>query len=143
MGNYQKKEVLQPGIHQRQRHAEARHGILSALGLPHFVIKNVFSFCKVRHVLSLLRMTRGIPRACLTLICQQAMAQIAAAACEACGYIRCTVYTIRGEAVAPHLGLPLPQVYSQLSVRNIFQKDQTSIWVSVFWALQSSTASTF
>ncbi len=41
------------------------------------------------------------------------MARIAAAS-EACGLVHCAIYTSRGEAAAPHLGSPLPQVYSQL-----------------------------
>ncbi len=50
---------------------------------------------------------------CLTFILRQPMARIAAAS-EACGSVRFTVYTNRGEAATSHLGLPLPQVYSRL-----------------------------
>ncbi len=57
-----------------------------------------------------------IPCARLTLIYRQPMAWITAAS-EACGSVRCTVYTSREEAAAPHLSLPLPQVYSQLYVK--------------------------
>ncbi len=72
-----------------------------------------FSFCELQHVLSILRMRRGTPPACLTLIYRQPMTWIAAAS-EACGSVCCAVYTSRGEAAASCLGLPLPQVYFQL-----------------------------
>ncbi len=41
-----------------------------------------------------------------------------AAASEACGSVRCTICTSRGEAATLCLGLPLPQVYSQLYLSN-------------------------
>ncbi len=63
---------------------------------------------------SILRMRRGIPRACLTLIYQQPTARIAAAS-EACGSVCCAIYTSREDAAPPRLSLPLPQVYSQLN----------------------------
>ncbi len=72
-----------------------------------------FSFCEVRHVLSILHMRRRIPRACLTLIYWQPMARIMASS-EACASVRCAIYTSWGEAAMPHLGLPLPQVYPSL-----------------------------
>ncbi len=65
-----------------------------------------FSFCEAWHILSILRIRRGIPRAYLTLIYQHAMARIAASS-EACRSAWCTIYTSRGEAA-------LPQVYSRL-----------------------------
>ncbi len=49
-----------------------------------------YSFYEARHVPSILRMWRGIPRACLTLICRQPMARIVATS-EACGLARCTI----------------------------------------------------
>ncbi len=41
------------------------------------------------------------------LIYQQSMARITTAS-EACGSVRCAIYTSRGEAAALCLGLPLP-----------------------------------
>ncbi len=105
-----KHQYLKPGIHLRQRQAEARHSILDT---PRRRLKNVFQICEAQHVPSILRIKRGIPRACLTLIYQHVMARFAAAS-EACGLARCSIYTSRGEVAAPHLSLPLPQVYSQL-----------------------------
>ncbi len=81
----------------------ARCGIL---GMLRHGLKNFFSFCEVRHIPSILRIGRGIPRACLTLIYQHTMARIAAAS-KACGSARCAIYTSSGEAAAPCLGLPL------------------------------------
>ncbi len=49
-----------------------------------------FSFCKARHVPSILHIRRGIPRACLTLIYRHAIARIVAVS-EACGSARCIV----------------------------------------------------
>ncbi len=43
----------------------------------------------------------GISQACLTLIYQQQMARIVAAA-EACDLVCYAIYTSRGEAAAPH-----------------------------------------
>ncbi len=80
---------FKPGIHLRQRQAKARH------------------------VPFILRVGRGIPRVCLTLIYRHVMALIAAAS-EACGSARCAVYASWGEAVMLRLGLSLPQVYSRL-----------------------------
>ncbi len=74
-----------------------------------------FIFCEARHVPSTLRMRRGIPCACLTLIYQQLMARIATVS-EACGPVHYAVYTSRGEFAAPRLNLPLPQVYFQLYI---------------------------
>ncbi len=65
-----------------------------------------FSFCWARHVESILRVRWGIPQACLTLICQQPMAWIAASS-KACGSVCCAIYTSQGEAAASHLCLPL------------------------------------
>ncbi len=110
--------MSQAGIHLKQRQAEAWCGIL---GTPHRGLKNFFSFCKARHVPSILHIRRGIPRACLTLIYQHAMSQIAAAS-EACDSARCAVYTSRGEAAALHFGLPLPQVHSRLKEQDSFTK---------------------
>ncbi len=72
-----------------------------------------FSFCAAQYVPSILRMRRGIPQACLTLIYQQPMAWIAAAF-EACGSVHSAMYTSWGEAAVQRPGLPLLQVYSQL-----------------------------
>ncbi len=82
-------------------------------GALHLVLKKFFSFCEVRHVLSILCMRWGIPLACLTSIYQQPMTRIAAAS-EACGSVHCAVYASQGEAAALPLGLPLPQVCSRL-----------------------------
>ncbi len=93
---------LKPGIHLRQT--------------PLRGLKNVFfSFYEVRHILSILRIRRGIPRVCLILIYGHTMARIAAAS-EACGSVQCIVCSSQGEAAAPPLGLPLPQVYSRLNM---------------------------
>ncbi len=73
-----------------------------------------FSFCKTRHVPSILCTRRGIPRVCLTLNYWQPTAQIPAAS-EACGSVRCAVYTSQANAAALRLSLPLPQVYSWLN----------------------------
>ncbi len=58
------------------------------------------------------------------------MARIAAAS-KACGSAQCTIYFSRGEAAAPRLGLPLPQVYSRLKEMNL-----TS--VSVYMSMSES-----
>ncbi len=57
------------------------------------------------------------------------MARIAAAS-ETCGSVCCTVYTSQGEAAAPHFGLPLPQVYSQLNSQVSFPdvQNETQLW---------------
>ncbi len=99
-----RRRIIKPGIHLRQRQAEARRDIL---GTPCRGLKNFFSFCEARLVLSILRIGRGTPWACLTSIYQHAMARIAAAS-EACGWARCAVYTSWGEAVMLRPGLPLP-----------------------------------
>ncbi len=84
-------------------------GILGAprCTVPH--TKEYFSVSARRYVPSILRMRRAIPWACLSLI-YQVMARIAAAS-KACGSDHCAIYTNRGEAAAPHLGLPLPLLY--------------------------------
>ncbi len=66
-------------------------------------------------------MRRAIPRACIILIYQHAMARIAAAS-EACSSARRTIYTSRGEAATPYLGLSLPRVYSQLNIYGNYEK---------------------
>ncbi len=60
---------------------KSRRSVASSarLSAPCLVLKNVFSFCEAWHVPSTLHMRRGIPRACLTLIHRQPMAQITAA----------------------------------------------------------------
>ncbi len=79
------------------REAEVRRGIL---GTPHRGLKNVFQFLRGAALPSILCIRREVPRACLTLIYQHAMARIAAAS-EACRSARCTVYTSWEEAAAP------------------------------------------
>ncbi len=64
---------LKLGIHWRQRQAEARRDIL---GLPRLVLKNVYQFLQREACPSVLRMRRGIPRVCRTLIYRQPMARI-------------------------------------------------------------------
>ncbi len=78
-----------------------------------------FSFCKTRHVLSILRMRGkfiGLASLWSTsnqwLGLRQPLRHV---------LVRCAIYTSRREAATPHLGFPLPQVYSRLNTTLIFQ----------------------
>ncbi len=97
-----------------------RHDVASSAchTASHHGLKNVFQFLRgtVHSIHTAQR--RGIPRACLTLIYRHARARIVTAS-EACSSARCTIYTSRGEAAAPCLGLPLAQVYSQLETYTV------------------------
>ncbi len=92
-----------------------------------------FGFCEGRHAPSILGMRRGIPRACLTLIYQQPMARVATAS-ETCSSVHCAVYTSWGEAAAPHLDVPLPQVYSWLNSYNVPGSSSIHLHNSAHWA---------
>ncbi len=107
----------------KPRHSEPS---LACLSVPRLVLKNVFQFREVWHVPSILSMIKGIPRACLTLMYQQLMARIMAAP-ESCGLVLCAIYTSQGEAAAPRLGLPLPQVFSQFFSFPLFEDGRNQI----------------
>ncbi len=124
MNEYGDSQTIEkPGMHLKLRQAKMRRTT------PRCGLKNFFSFCKARHVLSILCIRRGIPRACLTLIYRHAMARIAAAS-EACGSARCAIYSNRGEAAVSCLSLPLPEVYSQLKRYMVKRACQSQWWES-------------
>ncbi len=91
----------------------------------------IFSVSARRGTFRPLRIGRGIPRACLTLIYRHVVARIVAAS-EACGSARCAVYTSWWEAAVPRLGLPPPQVYSRLKMLESWAVSVLNVVVGVF-----------
>ncbi len=81
-----------------------------------------FSFCEAWHVLPKLRMKRGIPQACLTLIYRQPIATIAAAS-EACGLVRCTFLYLRRRGCCPIPRLASTTKYSRLKIITVEDTD--------------------